>query len=177
MRVELEVRRDDAVVPLLEPLWESLRGHHARLDGVPPVQDPASSWAVERAAYLDYLRHPDAFVVTATEPAAGLVGYAFVKVRTGPDEMWRTGDRIGEVETLSVSPASRGQGLGTSLMDAVVAELTARGITDLQLGVMVANESAARFYARYGLTPRFMMLSNFGRPAAAQGTTGDAEGW
>ena len=176
MSVEREVRRDGAVIPLLEPLWESLRQHHARLDDAPPVQDAATSWAVESAAYLDYLRHPDAFVVTATESAAGLVGYAFVKVRTGPDEMWCTGDRIGEVETLSVSPASRDQGLGTSLMDAAVAEHTARGISDLQLGVMVANESAVRFYARHGLTPRFLMLSNFGRSAADQGTAGVDEG-
>ena len=176
MSVEVEVRRDPDVVPLLEPLWEALRQHHARLEDVPPVQDPATSWAVERDAYLTYLRHPDAFVVTATGTAGELVGYALVKIHRGPDEMWRTGERIAEVETLSVSPASRGQGVGSVLMERVMGELAARGIADVQLGVMVANEAAIRFYARHGLVPRFLMLSTFGRSPAAQGETGVAEG-
>ena len=176
VEVEVEVRRDPDVVALLEPLWEALRQHHARLEDVPPVQDAATSWAVERSAYLEHLRHPDAFVVTAADPAGEMVGYALVKIRTGPDEMWRTGDRIAEVETLSVSPASRGHGVGSLLMDRVMVELAARGIADVQLGVMVANEPAIRFYARHGLVPRFLVLSTFGRPAAVQGETGVADG-
>jgi ribosomal protein S18 acetylase RimI-like enzyme len=94
-----------------------------------------------------------------------VVGYAFVKVRSGPDEMWRTGDRISDLETLSVLPEHRGGGIGSLIMDTVLAELSVRGIRDFQLGVLAANESALRFYARFGLTPRFITLSNFGQGA------------
>ena len=82
-------------------------------------------------------------------------------MHSGPDEMWRTGDRIAELETLSVSPAQRGGGIGTLLMDRALTELSARSIRDLQVGVLAANESAIRFYARFGLTPRLVTLSNF----------------
>jgi ribosomal protein S18 acetylase RimI-like enzyme len=73
--------------------------------------------------------------------------------------MWKTGDRIADLETLSVSPVCRGGGIGSLIMETVLAELSARGIRDFQLGVLAANESAIRFYAKYGLTPRLITLS------------------
>jgi ribosomal protein S18 acetylase RimI-like enzyme len=161
--VSVDVRRDLAVVPLLEPLWHSLREYQGALEGVPPLQDAAASWVIEGDAYSKALRHPDAFAAVAKDERKNVVGYAFVKVHSGPDEMWRTGDRIADLETLSVSPVCRGGGIGSLIMDTVLAELSARGIRDFQLGVLAANESAIRFYAKYGLTPRLITLSNFGR--------------
>ncbi len=94
MNVSVEVRRDLAVVPLLEPLWHSLRQHQGALERVPPLQDTATSWAVERDVYCNALRHPDAFAAVATDESTNLVGYAFARVHSGPDEMWRTSDRV-----------------------------------------------------------------------------------
>jgi ribosomal protein S18 acetylase RimI-like enzyme len=165
MGVTVEVRRDPGVVPLLEPLWRSLLQHQGALEGVPALQDAEASWVIEREVYSKALRHPDAFVALAKDDRANVVGYAFVKVRSGPDEMWRTGDRISDLETLSVLPEHRGGGIGSLIMDTVLAELSVRGIRDFQLGVLAANESALRFYARFGLTPRFITLSNFGQEA------------
>lgn len=163
LEMRVEVRRDLAVVPLLEPLWHSLREHQGSLAGVPPLQDAAASWNIEDSVYRKALRHPDAFAAVAMDEGENLIGYAFVKVLHGPDEMWRTGDRIADLETLSVSAALRGRGIGSLLMDTVLAELSACGIRDFQLGVLVGNESAIRFYAKYGLKPRVITLSNFGR--------------
>lgn len=168
MGVTAEVRRDPAVLPLLEPLWHSLRQHQGALEGVPPLQDAEVSWAIERDVYSRALRHPDAFVALARDECADVVGYAFVKVHSGPDEMWRTGDRIADLETLSVSPLHRGNGIGSLIMDMVLAELSARGIRDFQLGVVAANESAIGFYAKFGLTPRLITLSNFGQEGPGQ---------
>jgi ribosomal protein S18 acetylase RimI-like enzyme len=159
----VEVRRDAAVIALLEPLWGALRDYQGALAGVPPLQGAAISWEVERATYIEAFHHPDAFVVIAMDEPGEVVGYAFVKVRNGPDEMWATGDRIGDLETLSVYPGRRGGGIGSLIMDTVLAELSACGIADFQLGVLAANESAIRFYRRYGLTPRLITLSNFDR--------------
>lgn len=150
------------MVPLLEPLWHSLRQHQGALPGVPPLQDAATSWEIERGVYDTALDDPDAFAVVAEDDCA-IVGYAFVTVHTGRDEMWRTGDRIAELETLSVSPVHRRGGIGSVLMDTVLTELSVLGICDLQLGVLAANEPAIRFYARFGLTPRLITLSNFGQ--------------
>ncbi len=46
------------------------------------------------------------------------VGYAFVTVGPGYAS-WATGDRLAELETLSVLPEHRGSGLGAALLDTV----------------------------------------------------------
>ena len=48
-------------------------------------------------------------------------------------------------------PASRGQGIGSALMDAVDEELGRLGVDDLWVSVVAGNERAARFYERRGL--------------------------
>ena len=163
MSTRVEVSRDLADISLLEPLWLHLREYQGGLEGVPPLQDAATSWAIEQATYRQMLRHPDAFIVLATRGLADVVGYAFVKVHRGADEMWRTGDRIANLETLSVAPSHRGVGIGGLIMDGVLSELLARGIADFQVSVLSANESAVRFYSGYGLKPRLTTLSNFGQ--------------
>jgi ribosomal protein S18 acetylase RimI-like enzyme len=49
-----------------------------------------------------------------------------------------------------VLPSERRQGIGTALLDAVQAELTASGITALSLFVVARNDEALRFYERHG---------------------------
>lgn len=163
MPTRVEVSRNAAAISLLEPLWLHLREYQGALEGVPPLQEASTSWAIERAAYQQALQHPDAFIVLATHGSGDTVGYAFVKVQTGVDEMWQTGDRIAELETLAVSPLHRGGGIGGLIMGTVFAELSARGIADFQVAVLSANESAIRFYSKYELKPRLVTLSNFGQ--------------
>jgi ribosomal protein S18 acetylase RimI-like enzyme len=83
------------------------------------------------------------------------VGETFI-----PDT-WRTGERIGELESLSVLPSHRGQGIGSALLDAVDDAFEARGIRDVIVGALAANDAALRLYERRGFRPTWLYLSRF----------------
>lgn len=55
-----------------------------------------------------------------------------------------------DVQTLAVSPEHQRRGLGTSLLDAVIAEACARGARELLLEVRADNVAALALYARHG---------------------------
>jgi ribosomal protein S18 acetylase RimI-like enzyme len=150
------IRRGGAErIPDLQPLWESLHEHHAavapHLKAIGPVRAPEQSWEVRRALYEEWLPEPDAFVLVA-EDGSRPVAYALVHMR-GTEETWVTGERVAELETLTVLPEYRGQGLGRALMDAVHAELRRLGISHWAVGVIATNDDAIRFYERLDLHP------------------------
>jgi GNAT superfamily N-acetyltransferase len=145
----------------LEPLWLALHRHHRAVAAAPVVGDDDASWARRRAWYLDMLAGGEDVVLIA-ERAGRPVGYAFLHLHHGPDDTWPVGERWGEVVSLSVLPEERGAGVGTALLDAVDAELAARGVPDLQVAVMAGNRDALRLYQRRGLAPAELVLFRFG---------------
>jgi GNAT superfamily N-acetyltransferase len=102
-------------------------------------------------------------VVLIAQRDGRAVGYAFLHLHHGPDDTWPVEGRWGEVVSLSVLPGERGSGIGTRLLDAVDAELEARGVHDLQVDVMAGNADALRLYQRRGLMPAELVLFRFGR--------------
>jgi ribosomal protein S18 acetylase RimI-like enzyme len=76
-------------------------------------------------------------------------------------DTWRTGDRIGEIESLSVLPEYRGSGLGTQLLDELESHLHNLGVDDLILGALPGNVDAIRWYERRGYQPTWLYLSRF----------------
>ncbi len=141
----------------LEPLWSALHAHHMgitpRLGGA-DAREPADAWARRREKYRRWLAEPDSFTLVA-ERTNRRIGYAFVTVGLG-HASWRSGDRIAELETLSVLPEERNRGVGTMLVDAVEQRLRAAGIHDLQITSAITNADSHRFYERRGLTPAFV---------------------
>ena len=139
----------------LEPLWRALVEHQAAVDpgieGIPP-RTPADSWPIRRGNYVRWLTaDPDAFILIAEEEGRP-IAYALVSIQ-GEDDTHVTGDRIAELESLSVLPASRGSGLGARMMDAVFVELRALEIGELKIATIVTNERVRRFYERLGFHP------------------------
>lgn len=147
-------------VDRLEPLWLALHEHHQSVAPPAVYQPPHRSWAARRGAYLEWLASPGSFILLA-EKGQQAVGYAMVHVKPGPDDTWVTGDRIAELETLSVAPAARGAGIGTMLLDGVDAELAAQGIGDLFIAALHGNDAAIRLYQRRGLRPVMVHLARF----------------
>ena len=81
-------------------------------------------------------------------------------------DTWRTGDRVGEIESLGVLPEWRGRGIGSRLLDVLERELAAGGVRDLVLGALPGNRAAIRLYERRGFRPTWLYLSRLeGRPA------------
>jgi ribosomal protein S18 acetylase RimI-like enzyme len=152
----------------LQPLWESLHEHHAavapHLRALGPVRSPADSWAVRRGLYAEWLSEPDSFVLVA-EHGPRAVAYALVHMR-GAEETWVTGERIAELETLTVLPGYRSQGLGRALVTEAYGELRRIGVPHLSVAVISSNRDALRFYDRLGLH-RFLTtyIGNIPSPA------------
>jgi GNAT superfamily N-acetyltransferase len=144
---------------LLKPLWGALQDHHAAVDpmlaGRTPKRDNRDAWLMRRSKYERWLGDPDTFFVLAEGPA-GPVGYAFVTIGPGYAS-WRTGERIAELETLSVLPQHRGGGVGSKLVEAVWDRLRELGVDDLAVTTVKTNVDARRFYEREGLSESFVI--------------------
>lgn len=143
---------DKAEIELVEPLWNALREHHIAvaqtLDSPSPREQ---SWDRRRAQYEGWLAEPGSFVLMA-EQAGAPVGYAMVHLRSA-SPTWSSSERAAEIETLSVLPGMRGQGVGSALLEAVRERLKPLGLDELSLHVLTGNDDAARFYGRHGFSP------------------------
>lgn len=148
----------------LEPLYRSLHRHHREIAAIPVLADEAESWRRRRAWYADMLAR-GAFLLVA-EVDGRPAGYAMVELHPGHDDTWPVGARYAELQSLVVEDGLRGSGVGGILMDAVEAELAARGVTDLSVAVLAGNDAAVRFYERRGLRVGELMLWRFGPPGA-----------
>jgi ribosomal protein S18 acetylase RimI-like enzyme len=139
----------------LRPLWEAMQEHHSRVAAVMGLgwsfRSNSGSWARRRASYLGWLEQPDAFVLVASRhglPVGCLVG----RRRSGWT-MLDTGERIGWIESLSVLPDQRANGIGHQLLARAAAEFAALGIDTVGLGVLAENIRAIRFDEAHGMHP------------------------
>lgn len=78
----------------------------------------------------------------AAFPSAPLVGYA---------GLWFDGD-VTQVMTIGVAPPAQRQGIGSALLDALLARSRDLGATAVLLEVRVDNEPAVALYERFGFT-------------------------
>ena len=154
----------------LAPLWLLLHRHHQDVggDALGPYVDDETSWRVRRALYADFLER-GGFALLA-ERDDELIGYAMVAVTpvaaTLMPDTWRTGDRMAEIETLSVAPQARGEGVGTALLDRIDAELELLGVRDVMVGALVTNTRAIELYRRRGFRPAWVYMTRLeGRSA------------
>lgn len=144
---------------VLEPLWWALQQHHSEI--MPslahaPARDRAGAWRRRRDKYRAWLEDPASFALVASDDGEA-VGYAFVTVGPG-HAAWSSGDRIAELETLSVLPSARNRGIGTALVDRVERRLCEMGIGDLAVTSAATNLDSHRFYERRGLTRAFVVF-------------------
>ena len=152
-------------VDALELLWVAV--HHAHAASMPelaPYVSDAETWAHERPIYVRLLAKPDTLLLLARD-GDELVGYALLHVEpvgeTFIADTWRTGERIGELESIAVAPSHRGQGIGSALLDAVDREFEALGVADVIIGLLPGNDGARRLYESRGFRPTWMYVSRF----------------
>jgi ribosomal protein S18 acetylase RimI-like enzyme len=153
---ELEVGEIERVAHLFKELVEF---HGEVVDGAWPVRSIEDAWAHRRGQYQEWLGDGTARMLVAV-PAEGEsepVGYAVLSVKPSMAS-WDVGAEVGELETLAVAGAARGQGIGTMLIEACQERLRAAGITHWSVGVVEANEGATRLYERAGFKPFYRNL-------------------
>ena len=147
---------------LVEPLWVAV--HHRHSETMPelaPYVTDAETWRAQGAVRgtAGQTGHP-----ACDRPGRRRAG----RIRLDPcaagggswiEDTWRTGDRIGEIESLSVLPEYRGSGLGSLLLEQLESHLHERGVNDLILGALAGNADAIRLYERRGYQPTWLYLS------------------
>jgi len=133
----------------LEPLWRALYEHHALVGReVAPVREFADSWRHRRVQYERWLSEGESVLLLAQREGR-VVGYAMV--RPGPGAAtWDPGERVLEIETLSVLPEERGGGVGHALIEEAARVAREEGADFMDVGLVFTNEGAYRFYEREG---------------------------
>ena len=158
---KITLRYADSVeeVDAMEPLWNALQEHHVRvtpeLDPQTPKRDLVDAWRIRRSKYVRWLADPETFFILA-EDESGPVGYAFVTVGPGYAS-WQTGERAGVLETLSVLPTRRGEGIGEALIGAAWTRLAELGVDDMAITTTKTNVDSHRFYEREGFNQAFVV--------------------
>ncbi|GFG54831.1 hypothetical protein CQY20_14945 [Mycolicibacterium agri] len=154
---------------LLEPLWVAVHQRHREaMPELAPYVSDAETWRARRALYEQLIASPDTLLLIAFV-GENAVGYGLTHVLpvagSWIEDTWVTGDRVGEIESLSVLPEYRGSGLGSELLDRLERHLHERGVNDFILGALSGNSDALRLYQRRGYQPTWLYLSKFaGRP-------------
>jgi len=105
--------------------------------------------AAARAALEMFLARPElGFVFTARRDGnvlgACVVCYAISTSRGG---------LVAKLDDVTVARAVLGQGIGTTMLDALKAALSARGVSRIDIGCHRDNTGAWRFYERHGFRP------------------------
>jgi ribosomal protein S18 acetylase RimI-like enzyme len=162
----IEITRHGAeVLDELAPLWVAMvHHHHAVAPELGPVWDDDETWARRRAHYEKSLARDGAFALVARDGDAA-VGYAMVTIEPG-SPTWREPERWADIDSLSVLPSARGQGVGEALLERVQQEAEAVGVTQLGLMALTANDRALAFYERLGFTPWVVGLRRQQGPGA-----------
>jgi ribosomal protein S18 acetylase RimI-like enzyme len=160
-----------ADIPALEPLWVSV--HHRHMESMPelaPYVDDATTWGERRRLYEELMAKPDTVLILARD-GGELIGYGLAHVMAATDtwlaDTWRTGDRVGEIESLAVLPSHRNRGIGQRLLDGLEQALADDGVTDLILGALPGNTDAIRLYERRGYRPTWIYLSRLSGSSAS----------
>ena len=113
----------------------------ADLDGVLAIEDASFNNPTSREWYEEELRRPEVcFIYVLRMPAHPVAGFC---------AFWRVAEQV-HINNLAVLPELRGQGLGTQLLEAIIAEAEHLGADLLTLEVRRSNDPARRLYAQAG---------------------------
>lgn len=165
---------------VLEPLWLALFDHHVSTGAAGMVtRQREGSWPQRRDHYLDTIAESPHGSLWIAADDTGPIGYAlsFEDSLGGEGEgaAASDGSRIEVLETLSLLPETRGNGLGAELVATVEEAARGRGIGKAAIDVMGGNDRALRFYTRAGYAPysKTWMRSVHPDPGAPMITPGD----
>lgn len=118
----------------------------------PDVFKVASTSAV--AAWFEQLVAEPAARVWVAEAAGVPIGYVVVMVREVAENALIKARRWWEIDQIGVATSHRRGGVGRALLEHVIAEARAHGVTDLELQTWAFNRAARDAFRRLGFTPQ-----------------------
>lgn len=134
---------------LIGPLWLELRQmHRVRSTHFKSVLG-SRSFEERREELLEKAAGGLMRVELAREEDGRVVGYCVSSLGA---------DMTGEVDSIFVTAAYRGMGIGTALMEQALRWMENLGAKRKVVMAIVGNEEAHAFYARFGFLPKSVML-------------------
>jgi ribosomal-protein-alanine N-acetyltransferase len=136
------------------PIIERLSGP-ADLDAVLAIEAASFNNPTTREWYEGELKRPEVcFIYVLRTPDIPVAGFC---------AFWLVVDQA-HINNLAVRPELRGQGLGTHLLEAIVAEARHLGATSLTLEVRRSNIAAQRLYAKAGFFEHSVRKNYYTQP-------------
>ena len=139
---------NEELLDALQPLWEGLNRHHEAVS--PHFKDAFHQFSFEyRKQKLLSKIQGGRLRVDLAQAGETKIGYCISSI----DAVG-----VGEIESIYVEAAWRGQGIGDELMRQALSWLDENKVHTKKVSVAVGNESAYPFYARFGFYPRVTTL-------------------
>ncbi len=149
-------------IDALAPLWHALHRHHqAVAPALGPFVPRDASWTAVRPLLETAARDG---LLLRTGPAAEPLAMACVTISHDDPlwaDTWVTARAVAETKLLVADEATRGQGLGSALLDAIDDRLAAGGVHDQVIGAVEPNAGAIHLYERRGFRPAWLQLTRF----------------
>ncbi len=133
------------LVDRLEPLWNKLRLLHSSRSVYFSDDFLSVSYEDRKVSFLDEKKK--LFIIIALRRGLD-IGYCVASV---------SGCK-GEIESIYVDENNRGLKIGTELMNQSLCWFAQQGTENSELYVAVGNESAFKFYEKFGFYPRAVKL-------------------
>jgi len=108
------------------------------------IPTPGVEWLTARLREL--LAGDDTIAILAGDPAVAL---ALVTLRPN---VWYAG-RVALLDEMYVAPELRGQGIGSAVIELMLASVRERGAELVEINVDEGDVDAQRFYERHGFSP------------------------
>ena len=145
-----QISKDE--IDLIEDLWSQLKQHHQARTTHYTEYYQKNSFAKRKAELLG----KDALAVFIADKATeekinSVVGFCVVSINY----------RLGEVDSLYVSPFARDKGIGSELMSAGLAWLEQHKPENIRLSVGEGNEEAITYYEKLGFRKRATLMQLF----------------
>ncbi|HEY8350680.1 MAG TPA: ribosomal protein S18-alanine N-acetyltransferase [Clostridia bacterium] len=119
---------------------EIVRAREEYIDDIMTVENLSFKIPWSRQSITDEFLHNEKAVYFCALIKGRAVGYA---------GMWQVCDE-GHITNIAVHPEFRRSGIGSALMEALIAEADRRGLAALTLEVRKSNHSARSMYEKYG---------------------------
>lgn len=134
--------------------WHLRRATIADLDPIMALEDAIYDDAWSRQNMAAELENAHCYYLVAVDEADAIAAYAGLLAPMGTGQ--------GDIQTVTVSPEARRQGLARTLMLQLLNEARRRGVEELFLEVRVDNEPAQALYRELGFEPLSIRAGYYG---------------
>jgi GNAT superfamily N-acetyltransferase len=135
------------LLPRVETLWYELKEHHRKID--PSFPDMSTPSFELRLSGLKE-KGKELLVDCVLRKSNGLdIGYCFSIIDRND---------VGEIESLYIQEAFRGQGIGKDLVMRALLWMDQKCVTARRVSVLSGNREAIRFYEHFGFRSRVQEL-------------------